>query len=160
FILAAGKIMEYAVSDPDDISTAVYVTEIAFSFGQAFHIDEEQGETLIIYSSSTNDVHQYALSTPWSLTGATDTGNTVDMSVVAPFNAGVADVKIIPSLSILYCMGVTGVIYRADITGGDISTATNVTAMSGLPSDAGAFEATSEQFDYFGFSPNGMRLYL
>lgn len=160
---ASSEIRQYTLSDPDDITTATLSVTLALSaLGITnnllhFRIDPD-GESLVLTTAAT--AYQLALASAWSLSGATNTGNSVAMATITDGALTLGDIFYHRSAGLLYAMGTNGRIYRTAITGNDISTASSRTAMSALPQNIRGIGDGTTEFTYFDFSADGKKIYL
>jgi sugar lactone lactonase YvrE len=152
----ASIVYQYSLGAPWDASTAVYDTvSLNYSSIEATGRGlwfSENGTYLYVPGTTTNEVHQYRLTTPWDLSTAAYDGFSLDISGE---DTGVTSITMSPDGTRLFMAGITNdKIYSYTLTNPwDLRSAT----YDDIDFDVLAVIARVKEV---GFKPDGTRMYL
>lgn len=164
FLANNADVKSYVLSTPGTLASmpgtsAGYSTTVTISAHMTGPIDirfSANGGKMYLLNAS-DVVHQWNLSTAWDLSTATH-DSSIDITTLLTIGSDdVYSFLVTPDgATMVICMG-SGTVYTADLTGGDVDTATNAQVVLYVKSSGWG---ENDDCGYFDISPDGAKAYF
>lgn len=157
YILGDDTIYQYSVSTTDNLTTVTLDSGVTFTFAGVIVLSDfywtQNGNKFIVCDSGLDELKEFDVPTPYVLTGATDSGNSISLDTIDTISEAIF---VSPDESKLFIAGNdANTIFQIDLpTAGTLSGATATVVKSfnhtAIENDARAFT----------FNENGRKLFI